>query len=235
MAYPIITIDGTYRRLIPSKWPTIDIYSEFGSQEMQDLAAKLEEITSPRLVEKARLTGGHTLMDEAASIRLQNWNHAPFTYPLPEGSFFLPPPIPVMELASDHRSSLARALLRREEFLSRTSEPPCGADMRMISNEIVGEFHDLQGLPNDLSQAQRREIGLELYEQNSVGVVFCMPEVPGGVFLNIFSNTVLKSPGVQGSHFRFGWDGFRVRRVYDFTAQKDIERGDLFLAKQVAA
>lgn len=235
MPYPTIKVDGTYRRLIPSKWPTIDIYSEFGSQKMQALAAKLEEITSPRLVEKARLTGGHTLTDETASVRLQNWNHAPFTYPLPEGSYFLPPPIPVMELAIDYRSALARALLRREDFLSRTSEPPCGVDMRMLSNEIAGDLHDLTGLPTDLTQAERRKIGLELYNQNSAGVVFHLPEVPGGVFLNIFSNSVLKSQGVQGGHYRFGWDGRQVRRIYDFNAQADIERDDLFVATQAAA
>lgn len=123
---------------------------------------------------------------------------------LPEGSYFLPPPIPVMELASDHRSALARALLRREDFLSRTAEPPCGADMRMISNEIAGEFHDLRGLPKDLTQADRRKIGLELYEQNSAGVVLSLPEVPGGVFLNIFSSPFLRPKAFRAATIASG-------------------------------
>ncbi len=122
MEYPQIAVDGHYRRLIPSKYPTIDIYEKFGSREMQALAAELETITNPRLAAKSRITGGNISAD-SSSPKLQNWNHAPFSYPMPEGTHFLPPPYSVMELASDERGALARAIIRREEFLSRTDEP----------------------------------------------------------------------------------------------------------------
>jgi hypothetical protein len=58
--YPQISVNGQYRRLIPSKYPTIDIYEKFGSREMQTLAAELETITNPRLAAKSRITGGAT-------------------------------------------------------------------------------------------------------------------------------------------------------------------------------
>jgi hypothetical protein len=70
---------------------------------------------------------------------------------MPEGTYFLPPPYSVMELAADERGALAKAILRREEFLSRTDEPACGVDMRMITNKVVGSFVDLRGLPPDTS------------------------------------------------------------------------------------
>ncbi|MBO1687770.1 hypothetical protein HJU46_16985, partial [Clostridium butyricum] len=63
MAYPQISIDNRYRRLIHSKWPTIDNYEKFGSREMQSFAAELEAVTNPRLAAKARITGGDISAD----------------------------------------------------------------------------------------------------------------------------------------------------------------------------
>ena len=127
--YPKIAVHGQYRRLIPSKYPTIDIYERFGSPEMRAFAAELEKVTNPRLAAKSRLTGGDTAAD-SGSPRLQNWNHAPFAYPMPEGTYMLPEPYPVMELAGDERGALARAIVRREEFLARTEEPACEIELR---------------------------------------------------------------------------------------------------------
>lgn len=233
MEYPQISIDAQYRRLIPSKWPTIDIYEKFGSRGMQACAADLETITNPRLLAKARITGGDISAD-SSSPRLQNWNHAPFAYPMPEGTYSLPPPYSVMELAADERGALARAILRREEFLSRTDEPACGIDMRMITNRVSGKFVDLRGLPSETSQTARWMMGQRLYEDGVHGVLFRMAELPGSEFICVFSNDVLVDKGVQGAHFRFRWDGRRIGRLYDFAADRDIDRTDIMAAPKAA-
>ncbi len=234
MEYPQIAVDGHYRRLIPSKYPTIDIYEKFGSREMQALAAKLETITNPRLAAKSRITGGNISAD-SSSPKLQNWNHAPFSYPMPEGTHFLPPPYSVMELTSDERGALARAIIRREEFLSRTDEPVCGVDMRMITNKVVGSFVDLRGVAQDTSQAARWKIGWRLYEDGVNGVIFNMAELPGSEFISIFNDDVLLEKGVQGAHYRFRWDGQRIGRLYDFGADRDIDRSEIIPRPMAAA
>ncbi|TAI62717.1 hypothetical protein CWO89_28230 [Bradyrhizobium sp. Leo170] len=231
--YPQISIDGQYRRLFPSKYPTIDIYEKFGSREMQALAADLETITNPRLAAKSRITGGDVSTD-ANSPKLQNWNHAPFAYPMPEGSYCLPPPYSVLELAADERGALARAILRREEFLSRTDEPACGVDMRMITNKVVGNFVDLRGLPPDTTQRARRLLGQSLYEEDVQGVIFKMVELPGHEFISVFNSDVLIERGIQGAHYRFRWDGTRITRVFDFGANKDIDRNEIIAASLAA-
>jgi hypothetical protein len=231
--YPQISINGQYRRLIPSKYPTIDIYEKFGSREMQTLAAELETITNPRLASKSRITGGDISAD-SNSPRLQNWNHAPFAYPMPEGTYFLPPPYSVMELAADERGALARAILRREEFLSRTDEPACGVDMRMITNKVVGSFVDLRGLPSDTSQTARWMLGQRLYEDGIDGILFKVAELPGNEFISIFNGEVLPERGVQGAHYRFRWDGQRIGRLFDFGANRDINRNDIIVGPLAA-
>lgn len=227
MQYPLLEVDGVFRRLIPSKYPTVDLYEKFGSPQMQSLAAELEKLTNPRLKAKSRMTGGDVAAD-AGTPKLQNWNHAPFAYPQPEGSWFLPPPYPVMELAATERGALARAIVRREQFLQRTDEPVCGVDMRMISNKIAAEFVDLRSLPADTTEVVRREIGQGLYEDGANGIVFKMAEVPGEDFLAIFKLELISERGLQGAHFRFRWDGNGVGRIFDFANNRDIDRVEIF-------
>lgn len=233
MQYPLLKLDDVYRRLIPSKYPTVDIYERFGSREMQALAANLETLTNPRLLAKQRLSGD--MSPDSGSPRLQNWNHAPFAYPLPEGSHFLPSPYSVMELASTEVGALGRAVLRREEFLSRTSEAACGVDMRVISNRIGGTFVDLRNLPVDLEVAARREIGRKLYEEGVNGVVYRMAEVPDSDFVGIFRLDALDQKGVQGAHYRLRWDGQRINRIFNFTENRDMDRAEVLGRPRAAA
>jgi hypothetical protein len=226
LQYPLLEIDGVFRRLIPSKYPTVDLYEKFGSPQMQSLAAELEKLTNPRLKAKSRITGGDMAAD-SGTPKLQNWNHAPFAYPQPEGSRFLPPPYPVMELASSERGALARAILRREQFLQRTDEPVCGIDMRMISNKIAAEFVDLRDLSADTSELSRRELGQRLYEDGANGIVFNIAEVPGEDFLAIFKLELITERGLQGAHFRFRWDGHGIGRIFDFANNQDIDRVEI--------
>lgn len=232
--YPRITIDGLYRRLIPSKYPTIDIYERFGSREMRAFAAGLEAVTNPRLAAKSRITGGNISAD-AGSPRLQNWNHAPFSYPMPEGSDFLPAPYSVMDLASDTQAALARAVLRRELFLSRTDEPSCGVDMRMLAHKVKGEVIDLRSVPTDMLVAARRLIGQKLFEEGANGVLYRTEQIPGHDFLAVFNVEILVDKAVQGAHYRFRWDGRQVSRIFDFTENKDIDRDEILAEPRAAA
>ena len=104
MEYPVVSIDREWRRLIPSKFPTIDVYERLQSDALRAVAQQLEELTNPRLAAKARLTRGTAAID-TDSPQLQNWNHAPFAYPNPEGTYFLGPAYRVMEVAGDGRAA----------------------------------------------------------------------------------------------------------------------------------
>ena len=235
MEYPVVSIDHDWRRLIPSKFPTIDVYERLHSDVFRGVALQLEELTNPRLAAKARLTRGVASVD-TDSPQLQNWNHAPFAYPNPEGTYFLNPTYRVMEVASDVRAALAWAILRREAFMSRTNEPPAGLDMRMITNLIRSEFVDLRGLPSDIDEAARWDIGRRYYDQSAAGILFRHPTILGADFLSVFDPAALVSKGVQATHYRFRWDGTRIPLIYDFGTGDDIRREDLFRSgKRVAA
>lgn len=216
--------DQEWYRLIPSRFPPVDVYGRLGAT-LRAVAPEIEALTNPRLAAKARLTSGPASVD-ANSPRLQNWNHAPFAYVNPEGSYLLSPVHGVMEIADSEEAALAIAICRRETFLSRTREPPVDLDMRLLSTHVAGEFADLTGLALDTGQTARWEIGKHLLDSGVAGVVFRRAERPDAQFLALF-NAALLERSVQGTHYRFVWDGTVVKSIYDFGSGREIKREDL--------
>jgi hypothetical protein len=226
--YPVRHYDQDWFRLIPSRFPPVDVYERLGAL-IRTAAPEIEMLTNPRLAARMRLVGGPAAVD-VNSPRLQNWNHAPFVYRNPEGSFLLNPVHGVMEVADSIEASLAFAICRRETFLSRTREAPMDLDMRLLSTRIAGDFVDLTGLEADTEQTTRWKIGEELLRAGAPGAVFRRPEHPEGRFLALFDPTLLER-SVQGTHYRFVWDGTVVKSVYDFGNGQEIARGDLVSGK----
>jgi hypothetical protein len=142
--------------------------------------------------------------------------------------FFLGPTLGCLELASDINTALAFALLRREEFLGSTGEPAMGLDMRVFARRITGSFHDLTKLDPNLPKAERRKIGHQLRDSGSPGVLFCRPGFGEHRFLSVFDGALLPR-AVQGAHYRFVWDGQKIKNIYDFSDGKEILRGALLV------
>src|SRR3546814_19876174 len=92
--------DGGVQNLIPSRFPPVPVYERIAGGR-DELFARVEEITNPRVRERDRLTQGLAPVDQQQP-RFKNWNHAPFVYPNPEGSRFFKANRTVTELARDH-------------------------------------------------------------------------------------------------------------------------------------
>jgi hypothetical protein len=223
--YPKRSFDQDCYQLIPSRFPTIEVYERLGDSELQNAAKAVEDRTNPRLAAINQLPSMPKPGDKAAS-QYQNWNHAPFAYKDPRGTFCLGPTHGCLELASDMDTALAFALLRREEFLSSTGEPAMGLDMRVFIRRVNGSFHDLTKLDPNLSSADRWKIGHQLHESGSSGVLFRRPGFGDHAFLAVFDGSLL-SRAMQGAHYRFVWDGQKIKSIYDFSDGKEILRGEL--------
>jgi hypothetical protein len=222
--HPPFDSDQDWYRLIPSRFPPVDVYERLPPAARM-AAPEVEALTNPRLASKVRLTGGAAGVDEN-SPRLQNWNHAPFAYENPEGSYLLSPLYRVMELAGSVEAALAIAICRREGFLGRTGEPPMDLDMRLLLTPVRGQFTDLRHLACDTAQEARWAIGAQLVEGGKFGAVFLRAERPDTQFLAVFDSAPV-GRSVQGRHYRFVWDGAVIKSVYDFSTGETMLRGDL--------
>lgn len=219
------SFDQDFYQLIPSRFPIVQVYERLGDSELQNAAKALEELTNPRLAAINLLPSKPKPGDKAA-IQYQNWNHAPFAYKDPRGTFLLGSTHGCLELAGDKDTALAYALLRREEFLGSTDEPAMGLDMRVFIRRIIGSFHDLTKLDANLSSEERRKTGHKLRESGSPGAIFCRPGFADRRFLAVFDGALLPR-AVQGAHYRFVWDGQKIKSIYDFSDAKEILRAEL--------
>lgn len=118
-------IEQPFFTLIPSRFPTIDVFARVANDRSHALA-EIESLTNPRLRERDRLMNGAQVVDGNGPL-LQNWNHAPFTYPNPDGTRFFDADRPALELAADMQTALAISIRKREMFLSKTGEAPIGS------------------------------------------------------------------------------------------------------------
>jgi hypothetical protein len=230
--FGVLDVDRTYFVLIPSRFPPIDIYARIAGGE-DDAFSALESLTNPRLKERRQILGGVDAVDGNSPL-VQNWNHAPFAYPNPEGTRFFGPELSALELAADLDTALAVSVARRELFLSATAEPATGLDMRVLSRVVRGRFADLRGLDPETPTERRRVLGRQVFEAGLDGLLFRPPDRPAGECLSTLRGETL-GRAVQGEHFRFNWNGRRIDVLYDFRTATRVYPEDLRAKPGLAA
>jgi hypothetical protein len=227
----LVTFSGDGYRLIPSRFPPVDVYAGLVANDRFNELVEVENLTNPRLQSEGRLL---ELYGSPDSPQLQNWNLAPFKYVNPEGSRFFGPMKPALELAADPQTALAVAVRRREAFLRRTNEPPIGLDMRMLKTPVEGDFFDLRRLAVGIDALQRHGAADPLPEGAS-GVLFHADERPFADCISVIDKNVL-ARSVQTVHYRFEWNGERISSIYAFNDSKpEIDPADLFGEAQILA
>lgn len=225
-------IEQLFFTLIPSRFPTIDVFARVAN-DRSDALAEIESLTNPRLRERDRLMNGAQVVDGNGAL-LQNWNHAPFTYPSPDGTRFFDADRPALELAADMQTALAISIRKRESFLSKTGEAPIGLEMRELSRKVKGRFANGLDWDPELDLAERRRRGRLVAEAGFDGLLFRPIERPAGLCVSVLKGVVLER-AVQRDHFKFVWDGGRVSTVYSFGSGVQYSPDDLKGKEQVLA
>src|SRR6266436_1188529 len=154
-------------RLIPSRFPPIELYEPIALESDWDALKRVENLTNPRLREKTGLL--RMLLPEDSSVD-QNWLVAPFTYPNPEPSRYSDGSYGVCVVAETVETALLLSAQNREEFLKRTAEGPLRLDMRLLKIPVSARLHDLTAVQTS-SETEMREIIKLLRAEKSYGAV----------------------------------------------------------------
>ena len=219
-----IDLDATFHLLIPSRFPPIALYERIAGDHGDEVAS-IESLTNPRLAEKRRMLGSE-MPTKNEPPAWQNWNHAPFAYPNPNGTRFFGPDVPALELADDLQTALAISVERRARFLGLTNEAKITLDMRAISRRVKGSFLDARDAGAEASESERLAVGGGAIDGGFAGVLFTPRERPTGGAISVLNNEVL-GRAVQGEHFNFVWDGGRIRTIYSFAKGREIDPNEL--------
>lgn len=218
---PIVDIDERFHNLIPSRFPTVDLYERIAGGR-DELFSAIESMTNPRVREKDRLTQGLAPVDQQKP-RFANWNHAPFVYPNPEGTRFFGADRNVVELSQDLQTALAISVAKRETFLSRTAEPATFLEMRQIVRPVRGRYVDARGWDGIGDRERRMKLGKSADDGTLGeidGILFSPWERPSATGIVVFKPECLGKPD-QAEHFKFLWNGQRISTLYSF--RKGVE------------
>ncbi|HEX6938114.1 MAG TPA: RES family NAD+ phosphorylase [Longimicrobiales bacterium] len=207
-------------RVIPSRYPPIDLFERVAPPEDWDALIELESQTNTRL------------RDEIGEIRLvppedrvvgpgAGYIMAAFTHVAPEGGRFHDGSYGAYYTARDRDTAIAESMWRRALFLARTSEPPMHLDMRLLEADLAGELHDLRGMaatlpevydPDDYRASQA--LARDLRRQGSPGIAYDSVRAPGGECAAVFRPRLL-SRCRETRHLTYVWDGRRIAHVYE--------------------
>lgn len=207
-------------RIIPSRFPPIDLFERTTDASELEAVMAVEAMTNPRVRDEVgdirmvapedRIAGPGTSVIMAA-----------FTHLNPSGSRFSDGSFGVFYTAHELETAVAETKYHREIFMRATREKAMDLDMRVYQVDLAGQLHDLRGLADqypeiyDLkSYAASQALGHKLRTEGSCGVVYDSVRQEKGTCAGVFRPRVLSNVR-QERHLSYRWDGTRISTIYE--------------------
>lgn len=214
-------------RLIPSKFPPVQLFDWAETKEELEQIAALEGLTNPRikdelgdinLVPKSEWIGG-----DGTTPIMAAFTHVGYESRFSDGNYG------VYYAADSVETAIKETLFHRERFYRASNETACSITMRQYITYVIQPLVDINhdnhpecfnSDPNQYSQSQK--IAKELKSNHEWGV--CYPSIrdKNGVCVGIFRPKALKHPVTQGAHYKYMWDGVSIYAVYKESLLKNI-------------
>jgi hypothetical protein len=213
-----VSWDKTFR-LIPSRYPPIDLFERIADPADWEMLAAIEGLTNDRLRDEIGQIGLVPPMDRiagpGASPIMAAFTHVGFASRFTDGSYGV-------YYASDQLAGAIKEVVHHQEmFLRRTSEPATHIQMRLYVGSISAELHDVRGgwpaVHDPVSYLAAQKLALSLRKTGSNGIVYDSVRFIGVSNVAVFRPRVLASPSgkahvKQGEHIQLEWNGTRIFR-----------------------
>jgi RES domain-containing protein len=206
-------------RIIPSRYPTVDLFERVAGREDFAALQAVESLTNPRLRNERDaflVPAEHSVFGPGSSYIM-----APFTHLHPEGGRFNDATFGAFYAARDRATAVAESKHHREAFLARTSEPPMELEVRVLEARLDARMHDLRGmrathpeLYHPLDYRASQELARDLRANGSMGIVYESVRHEGGQCAAALKPKALAECR-QAEHLIYKWDGTRIAEVFE--------------------
>jgi hypothetical protein len=207
-------------RLIPSRFPPIDLFERVA--DPADLAAviELESLTNDRLRDEA---GDITLVPagERVSGPGAGYVMAAFTHPAPGGARFSDDRHGAYYAGRTLATSIAESSHHRAAFMRATRQRPMELDMRVLEAELDARLHDVRGLRerraelyDEADYSASQAFAREVRAVSGDGVIYDSVRHDGGQCVAVFRPKRIRDCRAT-RHLVFVWDGERIASVYE--------------------
>jgi hypothetical protein len=211
-------------RIIPSRYPPIDLFERVAPPEDWELLIELESRTNDRLRDQV---GQISLipLEERMSGPGTSFIMAPFTHLHPDGSRFTDGTYGAYYGAAALDTAVAETCYHRARFFAATATPATTIDMRVLINSLSGDLHDIRGLGDELpgvydpvDYSAGQALGRQLHGDGAFGIVYDSVRHDGGHCAAVFRPRSVLTPVIQERHLSYHWDGTRIAAVNEIRA-----------------
>lgn len=215
---PIVKIDWKPSwRIIPSRFPPVDLFARIADSADWEVLQGIEDLTNDRLREE-RGEVSFVLPEERISGHGTSIIMAAFTHINKYGSRFSDGSYGVLYVAHDLEIAVAETKFHRERFMKATNEPKMELDMRVYLINLRAKLHDARkaqkNIYNPDSYAASQELGRQLHDKNSSGVIFKSVRQPRGECCAGFTPKIFSNVR-QERHLCYLWDGEKISDIYE--------------------
>lgn len=207
-------------RIIPSRFPPIDLFERVAIPDDWDLLQELEGETSARLREQA---GAIRLVRDEDRRYGPGWTPvmAAFCHFSEYGSRFTDGTFGAYYCALTEATAIAETRYRAERFMQASNEPSMQLQQRVYLANLQGELFDLRNNPlkaapllepDDWSASQI--FGRKARESHADGIIYPSVRDLGGECAAVLRPPVLSATW-QGRHLSYEWDGERIRHILE--------------------
>lgn len=206
-------------RVIPTRFPAINIFDRVASAEDFEALYALEALTNDRV------------RDEVGIIelvppreRLYGPGSGPimaaFTHPNPSGSRFSDGSYGVFYCARDRDTAVAETRYHSAKFLAATNEAPMRLQMRLYSVKARGQVVDLRKVADKLTDVFNPDdyhpgqtLARKLRDGGTAGLAYPSVRRPGGDCLAAFRPRLL-SDCLHAAYLEYQWNGEAIDAVF---------------------
>lgn len=206
-------------RIIPSRFPSVNIFDRIAAPEDFDALFALEAMTNPRIRDEV---GELSLVPPEQRVFGPGYGPimAAFTHLNPQGSRFSDGLYGVFYATHDKQTAIQETSYHSANFLRATTQPPMQLQMRVYHVEIEGRFHDASKLPGNDPVLDSSDYGAgqalarKLRAKGSGGILYHSVRHPEGLCVAAFTTHSLSNCR-HACHMLYQWDGERISHVFE--------------------
>ncbi|MBN3792300.1 RES family NAD+ phosphorylase [Burkholderia sp. Ac-20353] len=219
--WPTTALDWTPAyRVIPTRFPAINLFDRVASAEDFDALYALESLTNDRIRNEV---GTLDLVPSAERRYGLGWGPimAAFTHLNPQGSRFSDGSYGVFYCARSRDTAIAETRYHSGLFLAATKEPPMRQQMRLYTVSVEGEVADVRAwaqrdpaLLHPRNYGAGQALGRAVHDAGGAGIVYPSVRDPLGECLAAFRTTILRDCH-HAAYLEYNWNGTAIDAVFE--------------------
>lgn len=202
-------------RLIPSKYPPIDLFDDVASPEEFDAVFLIQAQTNPRLRDSVGEIERVPPSERQLGVTGAGYIMAAFAHVNPDGSRFSDGSYGLYYAAREVETAIAETVFHLTRFYRATREPAQAIDMRALRGDfsacLLDVSQDAAALAPD-SYGHSQRLGMRVQREGRDGIVYPSVRRTQGECYALMRPKAIHQV-IQAAHYRYAWTG-QVFEVY---------------------